>query len=186
MEKWSQTFRDPIGIFNGDLRVNKHPHVQEKSEALIKSAVQLTRYEKRMVFIWKVQRLRSSEALSNFCQLKVSNWPLFIAGWCCSLLRLFVQQISEKMKCPFSCRPWKFGWWPENRPGKHSHHGRSYEQGGRLSETWLPCDTSSIREEGGCQRWNSMDNCSRDTAEKVCGKCALIGFRSNSMVSKRN
>ena len=35
----SQTSRDEIGIFIVDPRMQGHPHVQERSEALIKSAV---------------------------------------------------------------------------------------------------------------------------------------------------
>ena len=46
----NQTSGDASGIFFVNRSMRGHLHVQERAEALIKSAVQLTRYEKRMVF----------------------------------------------------------------------------------------------------------------------------------------
>ena len=42
--------RGTIGIFIVDPKMHGHPHTKERSEALIKSAVRLTRYDNRMVF----------------------------------------------------------------------------------------------------------------------------------------
>ena len=49
--EFNQTSRDTIGIFLVNRSMRGHLHVQEREEALIKSAIQLTRYENRMVFM---------------------------------------------------------------------------------------------------------------------------------------
>ena len=122
----SQTSRYVIGIFIVNRRMHRHLHAQERSEALIKSTIQLMEYKNRMVFMSKIQQLRSSETLSNFWQLKVLEWPLFIARLGLYTEKSVCPTSCEKMECPFSCRLRKFAWWPETRPGEQSHHSRSH------------------------------------------------------------
>ena len=64
----------------------------------MKSAVQLTRVRTRWCSRYGSRQLRSSKALSNFWQLKVLNWLLFIAGWL---------PYTGKTVCPTS--QWKNG-----------------------------------------------------------------------------
>ena len=84
--------------------------------------------------------------------------------------RQCVWQVSEKMECPFLCKPRKFGWWSKTRLGKHSHYVQSYRQGGQFSEKWLPCHIANVGSKGGCHSWNSVDNCSKQItlSESMC------------------
>ena len=92
--------------------------------------------------------------------------------------------VSDKsvkiMECLFLCWLRKFGWWSEARPGKHSHHSRSHRQDGRLSEKSLPCHTTNVGGEGGCQRLNSMDNSVRSECVRA------LGFEATHWPAKGN
>ena len=55
-----------IDIFIVDRRMDGHPHAQERSEALIKSAIQLTRYENKMAFMFQHLTIEKQQGIIQF------------------------------------------------------------------------------------------------------------------------
>ena len=65
MGERSQTTRDAIGISIMDGILRGHPHSQD-GEALIKSAVQLTLYDNRMVFMLQNSTIEEQRGIIQF------------------------------------------------------------------------------------------------------------------------